>query len=101
MCGIDGTLFPTKAGTTLWFEFIGTQFPKVALTGNLGLEGTTPLVLKICEPQRGCTLQPRVARQGYPGNSGPNGFEPQRGFAEILDLRRLRDHENLRKRQIG
>ena len=74
MCGIDGTLFPTKAGTTLWFEFIGTQFPKVALTGNLGLEVatalrfemmmlpfpkvalpgnlglvvTTPLVLKIC-----------------------------------------------------
>ena len=126
MCGIDGTLFPgqEKAGTALRFKFIGVQFPKVALTGNLGLEvatalrfemmmlpfpkvalsgnlgleGTTPLVLKICEPQRGCTLQPRVTRQGYPGNSGPNGFEPQRGFAEILDLRRLRDHENLRER---
>ena len=45
MCGIDGTLFPgqEKAGTALRFKFIGALFPKVALTGNLGLEGATAL----------------------------------------------------------
>ena len=60
-------------------QYANTPIPKVALAGNLGLEVTTPLVLKISEPHRGCTLQPKVARQGYPRDSNPNEFEPQRG----------------------
>ena len=64
MCGIDGTLFPgqEKAGTALRFKFIGVQFPKVALTGNLGLEGATVLRFDLMMFQF-----PKVAVSGNPG----------------------------------